>query len=41
MNEVIVEEWDILVLYYFMGDDVFSLIENVMKFYVKRGILEE
>ncbi|XP_068675425.1 uncharacterized protein [Montipora foliosa] len=41
VNDAIVEEWDTLVPHYFVGDDAFSLTENVMKPYAKRGISEE
>ena len=41
VNDAIVEEWDTLVPHYFVGDDAFSLTENVMKPYAKRAISEE
>lgn len=41
VNDAIVEEWDTLVSHYFVGVDAFSLTENVMKPYAKRGISEE
>ena len=41
VNDAIEEEWDTLVPHYFVGDDAFSLTENVMKPYAKRAISEE
>ena len=41
VNDAIVEEWDTLVSHYFVGVDAFSLTENVMKPYAKKGISEE
>lgn len=40
-DNMLLEEWNTVVPHYFVGDDAFSLTENVMKPYARRGITEE